>query len=99
MIKHIVFWKINRDGTAEERQATVEAFRQKTAYLKSIIPEIREATVGANMNKGDVFHVCIDSVFEDVDQLNTYINHPEHLKVREFMNSVSYDKTVFDYEF
>lgn len=99
MIKHIVFWKINKDGTAEDRMATVEAFRKKTEYLGTIIPEIKSAVVGANVNEGDVFHVCIDSVFEDLDALERYINHPEHLKVREFMNSVSYDKTVFDYNF
>ena len=28
MIKHIVFWKINKDGTDSDRRATVEAFRK-----------------------------------------------------------------------
>lgn len=99
MIKHIVLWKLHKDGTPQQRQETIDTFRQKTEYLKTIIPEIQEATVASNINEGDVFHVCIDSVFRSVDELNTYINHPEHLKVREFMNNVSYDKAVFDYEF
>lgn len=99
MIKHIVFWKLHKDGTAQEREKTICEFREKTEYLKTIIPQIREARVGGNINSGDVFHVCIDSVFDSVQDLDTYINHPEHLKVREFMNSVSYDKAVFDYEF
>lgn len=99
MIKHIVFWKILKDGTKEERLNAVEQFRQKTEYLKTIIPEIQEATVGYNVNDGDVFHVCIDSVFRSLEELDAYINHPEHLKVREYMNSISYDKTSFDYEF
>ena len=99
MIKHIVFWKINQGGTETDREATVNAFRQKTEYLQTIIPEIKDAKVGHNLNGGSNFHVCIDSVFEDLDSLNRYINNPEHLKVRAFMNTVSYDKTVFDYEF
>ena len=99
MVKHIVFWKINKGGTEEERKKNVEAFARKTAYLKLIIPQIREATVGYNVNEGDVFHDCIDSVFDSLEDLEIYINHPEHLKVREFMNSISYDKTVFDYYF
>ena len=66
---------------------------------RSIIPQIKSATVGYNVNEGDVFHVCIDSVFDSLEDLNTYIDHPEHQKVRAFMNEVSYDKTVFDYEF
>ena len=97
MVKHIVFWKINENGTEEDRRKNVQLFVQKTEYLKSIIPQIKEAKVGYNVNEGDVFHVCIDSVFESLEDLETYINHPEHLKVREFMNSISYDKTVFDY--
>ena len=35
MIKHIVFWKINKDGTDSDRRATVEAFRKKTEYLQT----------------------------------------------------------------
>lgn len=99
MIKHIVCWKIVKDGTPEDRLAVVRAFEEKTAYLKTIIPEIIEARVGMNYNEGDVFHVCIDSVFNNEQELAAYINHPEHLKVRAYMTSVSYDKMVFDYRF
>ena len=98
MIKHIVMWKIVKDGTREEKLAQCEVFRQKTAYLQTIIPEIREAHVGFNVNEGG-FDICIDSVFDDLDALNTYINNPEHLKVRAFLNSIQYEKVVFDYEF
>ena len=54
MIKHIVFWKILKEGTDEDRQKAISQFRQKTEYLKTIIPEIQEATVGYNLNEGDV---------------------------------------------
>lgn len=99
MIKHIVFWKLLKDGSSKQRHDAIEEFRRRTEYLKSIIPQIQEAAVGENLNDGGQFHVCIDSVFRTQEELDTYINHPEHLKVREFMNSISYDKTVFDYEF
>ena len=98
MIKHIVFWKISPAGDSKTHKAVVAQFREKTEYLKSIIPEIVEAAVGYNYVEGDVFNVCIDSLFKTPGDLATYINHPEHLKIREFMNSVTYDKTVFDYE-
>ena len=98
MLKHIVFWKICENGTAQEREEVVRTFRKKTEALREIIPEIKEAEVGANINENG-FHVCIDSVFNNKEELDRYINHPEHLKVRAYMNEVSYDKTVFDYEF
>ncbi|MCI8638313.1 MAG: Dabb family protein [Coprococcus sp.] len=98
MIKHIVLWKINKDGTPEDRQKTLEEFHAKMEYLKTIIPEIKEARVALSYNGGDAFHLCIDSVFESDEALQAYINHPEHLKVRAWLNTVAYDKTAFDYE-
>lgn len=97
MIKHIVFWKIA--GDAATREDVVRGFAEKTARLKDIIPEILEARVGHNVVEGDVFHVCIDSRFKSKEDLQAYIDHPEHLKVREFLNGVTYDKAVFDYEY
>ncbi len=99
MVKHIVFWKIHKNGTAENRERTYEEFRDKVEYLKTIIPQIKTAIVGLNYNEGDVFHLCIDSTFNNDEDLQTYINHPEHLNVREFLNAVSYDKASFDYNF
>ena len=42
MIKHIVLWKINEGGTEEDRKQTLKQFREKTEYLKTIIPEIKK---------------------------------------------------------
>ncbi len=99
MIKHIVLWKINKNGTDADREKTYKEFRNKIEYLKTIVPQIKTAVVGLNYNEGDVFHLCIDSTFKSNEDLQIYINHPEHLKIRAFMDSVSYDKTVFDYNF
>lgn len=99
MVKHIVFWKINQGGTKQDRIRTCKEFEAKLNHLKKIIPQIKEAKAAFNSNEGDVFHMCIDSVFENYEEMDIYINHPEHLKVREFLDSVSYDKAVFDYEF
>lgn len=101
MIKHIVFWKINENGSDEDRRETCRLFREKTEYLRTVIPQIRQAQVALNYNTGNpgAFHICIDSVFDSNEDLQLYINHPEHLKVRAFMDTVSYGKTVFDYVF
>lgn len=97
MIKHIVFWKISPPGDQATHRKVVEEFKQKIEHLRTIIPEILEARVGYNYIEGDVFNLCIDSVFNNQEELDAYINHPEHLKVREWLNSVTYDKAIFDY--
>ena len=97
MIKHIVFWKVKPAGDRQAHLAAVEELRKRFEYLKTVIPEILEAQVGYNFNDGDVFNMCIDSLFRDEEGLNAYIVHPEHLKLREWLNSVTYDKAIFDF--
>lgn len=97
MIRHIVFWKINPDYDQEKFRFVVENFDKKTKYLKTIIPEIIEAKVGVNLFENSDYDLCIDSTFSSIEDLNKYISHPEHLKVRAFLNEHTTLKTVFDY--
>ena len=92
MIKHIVLWKINPEL---DKQAVLEEFAKRTEYLKSIIPEIKFARVA--LSYAGEFELCIDSVFENDEELQVYINNPEHLKTRAWLNSVTCAKTSFDY--
>lgn len=99
MVKHIVVWKMNPPG---DKAAHGEIFREfcgKLEHLKSIIPEIVDARAGHSYLEGDVFNLCIDSVFRTREDVDIYINHPEHLKVRDYLNSVTCEKIVFDYEY
>lgn len=96
MIKHIVLWKLR--GAESERQGYIDTFTKNTEYLKSILPQIRKAEIGGNFNEGDGFHIGIYCEFDNRADLDAYLNHPEHLKIRAYINSVTYDKTVFDYE-
>ena len=98
MIKHIVLWNIRSAEGVDRRTEVYCQFSQKTEHLQRVIPEIKEARVALNTNEGqDDFDICIDSVFDNPEALEAYINHPEHLKVRTYMDSVTCGKTVFDY--
>lgn len=97
MVKHIVFWKLQ--GNLDVRREFIREFRMKTKFLQTVIPQIKSVVVGENIYSDNGYHVCIDSIFESFEELEIYISHPEHLKVRKFMDANTYDKTVFDYEF
>lgn len=99
MLKHIVFWKIYKDGTEAERCETMDRFSEMMADLRRKMPEIQEARVGYNILPGNGFHICFDSVFLNREDLEAYINHPDHLKIRAFMDRCQYEKTIFDYEY
>ncbi len=100
LIKHIVFWKIKPAGDKQAHVEIIREFKKRFASLKTIIPEILDAHIGYNFNAGpNDFTMCCDALFRNLTELETYIVHPEHLKLREWLNSVSYDKAVFDYEY
>ena len=101
MLRHIVFWKISPEGDNSKHREVCDQFQAKCAFLESVIPQFRRYRVACNTEARDEknFHICIDSIFASKEDLEAYIIHPEHLKVREWLNSVTYDKTVFDYEY
>ena len=76
MLKHIVLWKIHKDGTKEQKLESYRAFKEKTRYLQTVIPEIVKAEVAYNLNE-DGFDICIDSVFgsrEDLEAMEYAMN-------------------------
>ena len=98
MLRHMVFWKINEHEDAAGRLEIFETFKKKTYDLKLMIPETRDITVAMNTVGGDHYDICIDGNFTCKEALDTYINHPEHLKVRAYIDTKTCAKTIFDYE-
>ena len=96
MIKHIVMWKVKEGETVDN---VVTKFRAMLDDLAKVCPVIVEGRVGINLNESEVFDFCIDSVFNNAEDLNTYIYHPVHLKIREYLTSISCEKAVFDYKY
>ena len=96
MVKHIVMWKVKEGETVEN---VVAKFNSMLDDLEKVCPLIIERRVGINLNENEVFDFCIDSLFKDMDDLNEYIYHPVHLKIREYLTSISCEKAVFDYTF
>lgn len=99
MVKHIVLWKIKGENSKDAHMQVCERFSAMLEELKKVLPEIVEARAALNFAEGAGFDMCIDSTFKSREDLDKYIYHPEHLKIREYLNSVTSEKAVFDYEF
>ena len=84
-------WKKNRDRN--------NRIKQLLERLKHRIKEIRSIEVGINTNDSpDAFDIVLYSEFDNINDLNAYQNHPEHLKVGEFVSKVRLERKVVDYE-
>jgi len=94
MITHIVlftFKEENKRNNILKAKAMIEDLRGKIDFIKSI-------EVGVNFDKAPrAMNMSLYSRFETVEDLDAYAIHPEHLKVIEFIKSVTEYSKVVDY--
>ena len=53
---------------------------------------------GININPKNEFDAILISEFETMADLETYKNHPEHVKVSSLCKSIRTDRQAIDYE-
>ena len=99
MIKHIVMWKLKDSHEGMSKDELMDKIKQDLEGLKSVIPEIKDMEIGRNSNELPTsFDVALYSEFESQEDLEIYQEHPEHLKVAEFIRQIRTDAVVVDYE-
>ncbi|MEG1003089.1 Dabb family protein [Clostridium sp.] len=93
MIKHIVMWKLKE----ENKKENAKKIKDMLMNLEGKIKEIKKIEVLININESDAaMDVCLVSEFNSLEHLNTYQNHEEHLKVRDFVKEVAIERKVTD---
>ncbi len=94
MVKHIVLWKI-RDN--DDKQKNIDKMIQMLTPLVGKIEGLVNLEVGYNFNTGSEYDVVLYAVFKNPVALKYYQNHPEHVKCKEFIGSITVDRTAADY--
>ncbi|MFC2118201.1 Dabb family protein [Bacteroidota bacterium] len=100
MIRHIVMFKLKEFESVEEKLANAQKVKMNFLDLKSRIKEIKSFEVGLNIiNSKSSYDIVINSVFENIDELIKYQEHPAHISAVNFNSDYSEKKVVVDYEF
>lgn len=99
MIKHIVMWKLKEFAEEKDKFENANIIKRNLEGLKNKINEIKFIEVGININQStQAYDVVLYSEFANIEDLNKYQNHPEHLKVSEFVSKVRDERVVTDYQ-
>lgn len=99
MIKHIVMWKIKESHEGADKGELMRRIKEELEGLKNVIPEIKTMEIGRNSNELPTsFDIALYSEFESQEDLDIYKEHPEHVKVAQFVRQVAMDAVVVDYE-
>jgi hypothetical protein len=99
VIKHIVMWRLKDSAAGASREENAKKLKQSLEDLKDKIGDIKALEVGINFNASPAaFDVVLYSEFADREGLDSYQNHPEHLKIVDFVGEIRTDRAVVDYE-
>lgn len=99
MIKHIVMWKITGTTDIQLYNKMKPILKKEFENLYKLIPEIKNISFNENVNINDKlnYDLCLYVEFENIIGLNTYIPHPEHLKLVEVIKSLNLQRACIDY--
>ncbi len=93
MIKHVVMWKLKNIYDGDE-------VVKKLKNLEGRIPGLISIAAGTDINKSGVaFDLVLISEHESQDALDFYQDHPEHLKVKNYIGSVTKERVLVDFNY
>ncbi len=95
MIDHLVFIAVKEDASPEDVEDLISSIRG----LKGSVPGVVDLTVGENFSgrSGGYTHGLFVR-FESREDLQRYMEHPDHLAVVEKLDRLT-TRIVVDYEF
>ena len=94
MVKHIVMFEF-KDNNKDEN---IKKAKKMLEDLIKTVPTLKSMEVGVNFSKEDrAMDLSIITIFDNIEGLNKYATHPEHLKVVEFIKKVVNSSKVSDY--
>jgi hypothetical protein len=99
MIKHIVCWTLKEQAEGCSKEVNIIKVKEALEALKDKIPSIVSLEIGINFDHSpEAYDIAMYAVFENEEGLKIYQQHPEHLKVIEFLRKVRDKRVVVDYK-
>lgn len=101
MIKHIVMFKLSEDAEGKTRKENLDIALDMLKNFKELIPVIKNFKAVSNApNAPDSnYDLALICDFENIEDLNAYQTHPEHLKFGKFITQVRESRACIDYEY
>ncbi|MFO7810778.1 MAG: Dabb family protein [Candidatus Delongbacteria bacterium] len=99
MVKHIVMWKLKQHSDTTSKIATALEIKKSLERLTSTIIQIRDLEVGMNFSLSrKAYDIVLYTEFDSKSDLEHYLKHPEHIKVKDLIDTVVEDRAIVDFE-
>ena len=94
MITHIVLFKL-----LDRSQRNIEKTRNVLLSMEGKVPQLRHLEVGVDVTNSErSYDIALVTEFDSIGDLHTYQNHPFHIEVAKYINSVKESSIAVDYE-
>jgi hypothetical protein len=92
-------WKLKKYADSSSKIAAALEIKKSLERLTSTIFEIKNLEVGMNFSVSDkAYDMVLYTEFDSKKDLEHYMKHPEHVKVKNFIDGIVEDRTIVDYE-
>lgn len=99
MVKHIVMWTLEDGAQGMKKKDIALKIKADLEALIPVIKEIKTLEVGINfLESPAAWDLVLNSTFATREALNVYQNHPDHVKLKDFILAVTGKRAVVDYE-
>lgn len=95
MVKHIVTFKLT--GTADERRAVAESFKEALLKLPQQIEPLQSMEVGINENPAESWDLVLTAVVPTMADVDIYAKHPAHVAAASIIAGHKADRACVDY--
>jgi hypothetical protein len=99
MIKHIVMWKMKEQAEGASKAENIVKIRAMLEALVGLVPGLLHVELGENFaDSPAAADMVLYSEIESREALPVYQQHPEHVKVAQFIGLVTTERQVVDYD-
>lgn len=99
MIKHVVLFKL-KDYPEQTKREILAELASGIRSLKDKIGEAKYIEVGVNYElNAKSYDLALISHFENINDLDTYLFHPEHQKISKRLGETTVSRAAVDFEF
>lgn len=98
MVKHIVLFKLKDTLAPAEKSDIMLRFKSAIEALPEKISFIRSVYVGLNINPAEEWDICLESIFDSLEDVRAYSVHPDHLAAAGILKDVKCGRACADYE-
>ncbi len=97
MIKHIVLFKFKTFANAEEKDEKISEIKSALLALKTKLNFLRHIEVGINTNPAESFDLALITEFDNMEDLQRYAVHPDHVAVAKIIGEVKENRACVDF--